>query len=61
MQGKVCVLNISVCLQVYEDSKSHEEVYVPQAGIEHLAQSNSFLMSPPPYAALIKRPGFSIN
>lgn len=50
-----------VCLQVCEDSKWHEKVSVAQAGIEHLAQSNSFLMSSLPYAALIKRSGFSIN
>lgn len=50
-----------VWLQVCEDSKWHEEMSVPQAGIEHLVQSNSFLMSSPPYAALIKCLGFSIN
>lgn len=38
-----------------------EEVCVPRAAIEHLAQSNGVLMTSPPYAALIKRPGFSIN
>lgn len=51
----------SVRSQVLEDSEWHEEVSVAQAGTEHLDQSNSFLMSSQPYAALIKRSGFSIN